>query len=460
MADTIVDTMAPTDVTAEVTAWLDEELGPRPHRGRVVGASCATPVGACPRCQSSGAGAGCRVKTACACRRRSAPFGALGAPMGLGTLLAAPTIAVHGTDEQKARYIRDTVSGKKAWCQLFSEPGAGSDLAGLNTRAVKDGDHWVINGQKVWTSGAQVADLGMLLARTDPDVPKHQGISYFAFDMHQPGIEIRPLREMTGRAMFNEVFLTDARRARTTPRSAASTTGGPSPTPRSRSSAPGSEPAGPVAASAPRPAPLPVTSTKRAGDFVREAGSSRRVARSGAGTGSAAAHPARAGQRHDRRPDIRQDLAQLHILNEIARYTNLRTKALRAQGKEIPGAGNMAKLAMSRILRLARDLGLRIIGPYGTLHAYTDEADRSELFAATGEPEYGSRHRNRVVRAGPRSTAAPTRSSTTSSGSVRSASPRSRTTTASFPSATSPRTADPRCSGSVSRRGTGLAACA
>ena len=138
-------------------------------------------------------------------------FGALGAPAGLGLLLAAPTIAAHGTQEQIDYYVRDIVTGKVAWCQLFSEPQAGSDLAGLQTKAVRDGDEWVINGQKVWTSGGQYADLGMLLARTDPDVPKHAGISYFAFEMHQAGVDVRPLREMTGHALFNEVFLTDAR---------------------------------------------------------------------------------------------------------------------------------------------------------------------------------------------------------------------------------------------------------
>ena len=138
-------------------------------------------------------------------------YGALPAPGGLGLLLAGPTITVHGTDEQKERYLRDIVTGKQGWCQLFSEPGAGSDLAGLQTRAVKDGEEWICNGQKVWTSGGQAADLGMLIARTDPDQPKHAGITYFVIEMDQPGVDIRPLKEMTGRALFNEVFLTDAR---------------------------------------------------------------------------------------------------------------------------------------------------------------------------------------------------------------------------------------------------------
>jgi alkylation response protein AidB-like acyl-CoA dehydrogenase len=140
-----------------------------------------------------------------------ADHGALPAPGGLGLMLAGPTIAVHGNDEQKQRYLRDIVTGQKAWCQLFSEPSAGSDLAGLNTRAVKDGEEWIVNGQKVWTSGGHVADLAMLIARTDPDQPKHAGITYFVIDMHQPGVEVVPLREMTGRSLFNEVFLSDAR---------------------------------------------------------------------------------------------------------------------------------------------------------------------------------------------------------------------------------------------------------
>ncbi len=137
-------------------------------------------------------------------------FGALRPPAGLGLLMAAPTILTHGTSEQIDRFVPSILDGKVAWCQLFSEPAAGSDLAGLTTRATRDGDRWIINGQKVWSSQAVGADYGMLLARTNFDVPKHKGISWFACALDQPGVTIRPLREMTGEAVFSEIFLDDA----------------------------------------------------------------------------------------------------------------------------------------------------------------------------------------------------------------------------------------------------------
>ncbi|MBM3676191.1 MAG: acyl-CoA dehydrogenase [Actinobacteria bacterium] len=130
---------------------------------------------------------------------------------GFGLFLAAPTIVAHAALETKARLLRPLFTGEEVWCQLFSEPGAGSDLASLATRAVRDGDEWVVSGQKVWNTLAHMADRGMLVARTDPDVPKHRGLTYFALDMHASGVEVRPLRQITGEAEFNEVYLTDVR---------------------------------------------------------------------------------------------------------------------------------------------------------------------------------------------------------------------------------------------------------
>ncbi len=311
--------------------------------------------------------------------------GALPAPGGLGLMLAGPTITVHGSDEQKARYLRDIVTGQKAWCQLFSEPGAGSDLAGLNARAVKDGDEWVVTGQKVWTSGGQVADLGMLIARTDPDQPKHAGITYFAIDMHQPGVEVRPLREMTGRALFNEVFLEEAR----VPDDAvigglnngwrvANTT---LMFERSSLGAGG----GSAAASLATPGTVQGDLDRRAGDFVATGG--RRGGGGGTLFGVSSKQLAQLAKASGKSADsaIRQKLMELHSLGEVARFNNLRLKAAMAAGKDIPGLPNIAKLSMSQMVRLSRDLALEITGAYGTLHAYDADA-RKALDEATGLP--------------------------------------------------------------------------
>ncbi len=300
--------------------------------------------------------------------------GALGAPGGLGLLLAGPTIATHGNEEQKKVWLREIVTGQKGWCQLFSEPGAGSDLAGLNSRAIRDGDEWIVNGQKVWTSAGHIADMGMLIARTDPDAPKHRGISYFGIDMHQPGIEVVPLKEMTGRALFNEVFLTDARVpadnvvgdygqgwivANTTlafERAGLGAGGGS------------------AAASAATPGTIAGDLDRRAGDFVT--GGKRRGGGGGPG-GLGASYDLllgaakEAGRIDD--PIVRQELMRLYSANEIARVGAQRLKAEKAAGRDIPGYGNLAKLSMSDILRRTREVGLGLLGPAGTLHSYGGE---------------------------------------------------------------------------------------
>jgi alkylation response protein AidB-like acyl-CoA dehydrogenase len=369
------------DVVAEVTAWLEEnwdaDLTVAEWWERL-----GTSGWAAPTWPVEWYGKGLSRDEGVRVQRAISRFGALGAPGGLGLLLAGPTILTHGTDEQKERYLRDIVTGQKAWCQLFSEPGAGSDLAGLQARAVQDGEEWVVNGQKVWTSGGQVADLGMLLGRTDPDVPKHQGITYFAIDMHQPGVDIRPLREMTGRALFNEVFLSDARVAddaviggRNNGWAVANTTLAFE---RAGLGAGG----GSTAASEATPGTVAGDLPKRAGDFIRSTESSV-----GPRFGSAERILIDLAKANGTVTDatIRQDLMRLHTYNEIGRYTTLRQRAARAAGTDLPGLGNLAKLSMSRIVRLSRDVGLRIVGPLGTLHGYTNES-RQALEAATGNP--------------------------------------------------------------------------
>lgn len=202
-------TLNAAQIEAEVTSWLqahwsiDRSLAE--WREILVEGGWAAP--AWPQ---EYYGRGYSAEQAAVVARTFAALGAVGAASQGPAKLASHTILVHGTDAQKRRYLRPILTGEHAWTQLFSEPGSGSDLAGLTTRADRDGDDWRINGQKVWNTSAHHADYGFLVARTNWDVPKHQGISFFLIDMRQPAVEVRPLRQMNGHASFNEVFMADA----------------------------------------------------------------------------------------------------------------------------------------------------------------------------------------------------------------------------------------------------------
>jgi alkylation response protein AidB-like acyl-CoA dehydrogenase len=386
------------ELVDELTTWLEENWDPDLTVGewweRLGLAGWAAPM-----LPPNAYGRGLTRGDAILVQTTIARFGALGAPSGMATSMAAPTIATHGTQEQIDRLIRPAVTGKVHYCQLFSEPGAGSDLAGLTCKAERDGEVWIVNGQKVWTSGGQYADMGMLIARTNPEAPKHQGITWFAIEMLQPGIEVRPLKEMTGHAMFNEVFLTDA----TVPdanrigdvnngwavtnttllheRSGMGARGGG-----------GGAPAGRVAMAGSKVGDL----DKRAGDFAPpkrsvtadkpkpdKAELAKEVKRP---TSPAQSHIELArmlGKLDD--PVIRQRIVQAHILGTISRLTTERHKAVRAQGGDIPGVANFSKLLMADIVRLNRDLGMQILGARGMLHDY-DDSNRGEMAKLPGGP--------------------------------------------------------------------------
>jgi alkylation response protein AidB-like acyl-CoA dehydrogenase len=289
--------------------------------------------------------------------------GVVGPPSGLGLMLAAPTIAAHGTPEQQAEHIPSILDGTNAWCQLFSEPGAGSDLAGLNTKAELDGDEYVVTGQKVWTSGGQYANWGMLIARTNPDVPKHQGISYFAFPMDQPGVDVRPLREMTGRAMFNEVFIDEARVP------AANLIGGlnngwavANTTLMVERASLGSGGGGGGGLGVALPGPIAKHLDRPVGELT-QGRSTAAAGPVGAGGFKQFAALARTTGCIDR-PTVRQGLAELHTLAEVGRWNLMRARSgQRSTGVE----GNLAKLLGTHTLRRSREVGNHIIGAEGML---------------------------------------------------------------------------------------------
>jgi alkylation response protein AidB-like acyl-CoA dehydrogenase len=247
----------------------------------------------------------------------------------VGLAMAGPTIIAHGTEDQRRRYLPPLVRGEELWCQLFSEPGAGSDLAGLSCRAVPDGDEYVVNGQKVWTSGAQYGHWGILLARTDPDQPKHRGITYFLLDMHTPGIEVRPLRQMTGGSHFNEVFLTDVR-----------------------------IPAGNVLGDVNAGWGVAMTTLASERAFMGGGGPGRSF-------DELLVLARRFGQTAD--ASVRQELAAAYTRFQLVKYLGQRARVA-------PTVGMVMKLFYAEHLRLLGDLALAVQGPYGGLV----ESDRAE----------------------------------------------------------------------------------
>ncbi len=276
-----------------------------------------------------------------------------GPPEGLGMMLAAPVLMEHGSDDLKRRFIRPTVTGEITWCQLFSEPGAGSDLAGLTARAERNGDDWLVTGQKVWSTGAATADLGLLLARTNWDVPKHRGITAFVLPMRQAGVQVRPLRQMNGHSSFNEVFFDAA----TVP--AGHVIGEPGG---------GWTVARATLAHERRLASFPPPPATAAGLAWQQAIAERTAAAEPhkwypqrAGRPDLAIPQARsAGRAGD--PIVRQEIARLIELSWSARWMADRAAAARAAGQPPGPEGSLGKLASSRIAQQAARVHTLIAG--------------------------------------------------------------------------------------------------
>ncbi len=252
-------------------------------------------------------------------------------PMGYG--MCGPTIHAHGSQAQKERYLRPLFTTEELWCQLFSEPSAGSDVAGLTSRAVRDGDEWVVNGQKVWTSLAHRSRWGCLVTRTDPDAPKHKGLSYFVVDMHQPGVEVRPLRQMTGGAEFNEVYFTDAR-------------------------IPDAERLGAVGDG------WRVALTTLMNERVAIGGAQ---APRGSGAIGEAVRAWLALPEHRRDPATRDRLVSLWCAAEAARLTNIRASQNRAKGEPGP-EGSTGKLAFAENNKAIFEFAMHLLGADGMLY--------------------------------------------------------------------------------------------
>jgi alkylation response protein AidB-like acyl-CoA dehydrogenase len=285
--------------------------------------------------------------------RRVSEAGAtpMGAREFFGLTMAGPTAVTHGSDELRGRLLRQTFTGEAAWCQLFSEPGSGSDLAGLATRAVRDGDEWVITGQKVWNTLAHIADRGMLVARTDPDAPKHKGLTYFALDMHAPGVEVRPLRQMTGEAEFNEVYMTEVR-------------------------VPDADRIGDVGEG------WRVAMTTLSNERTTIGGGGGAPAR---GSGSIAEAVRIFQAKGDRATAVERDrLMQLWVETEVLRLTNVRAAQNRKVGNPGP-EGSIAKLTFAELNKDIFELCIDMQGA-DALVGYDYAMRRSDVLGLTGPP--------------------------------------------------------------------------
>jgi len=260
-----------------------------------------------------------------------APSPYLRNPIGYG--MAAPTIVAHGRDDQKDRYLRPLFTGEEIWCQLFSEPGAGSDVAGLSSRAVQDGEEWVVNGQKVWTTLAHMSRWGLLVSRSNPELPKHRGLTYFIVDMKAPGVEVRPLRQITGEAEFNEVYFTDAR-------------------------IPDADRLGGVGEG------WNVAITTLMNERVSIGGN---IAPPGSGPIGEAVRIWRTSQATDGDRAVRDHLMQLWVRAEVNRLTNIRASQNRALGTPGP-EGSVLKLAYAETNKDIYGFCLNLMGAEGMLY--------------------------------------------------------------------------------------------
>ena len=289
--------------------------------------------------------------------------GALGSPFSLGQVMGGPVVIQNGNDEQRQRFLPALASGAEGWCQFFSEPEAGSDLAGLRTTAVRDGDEWIVSGQKVWTSDARHADRGMLVARTNWDVPKHRGLGYFIIDVDQPGIEIRPLKQMNGAAHFNEVFFDEARVSHE------NLIGGEGDGWASAVATLAFERAG---LSSRVPGMVIASPGEKAGNLERRAGDvvsapvttgiGNRAFRSSTEISGLATER---GKQDD--PVVRQALAKLKALGTTANWSAQRARAEAKAGQQPGPFANLAKLTGSEIGRQSRSLAPRVLGAEGML---------------------------------------------------------------------------------------------